>query len=142
MMYDLLARIALAMLIPAMVLSWRHSKLVSAAIAVPLFANLYVVATGAVLSVEHPARVLIPAVSAALGFAEAYATGWNGKEISRPCLLGILTFAIGGADIAALPTFAVLHGWSVPWLSIIVCLAIIAVATTPKGKISWLISSI
>jgi hypothetical protein len=138
---DFAIRLALALLIPAMGLSWRHSKLVALAIAIPFAANIYVMRTGIDLPVEHPARVLVPAISAMLGFAEAYAEGRHGKTISRACVLGILAFALGIADIAALPTFAVLRGWYPIWMSILVSITMIAVSTVPQRRFPWLISS-
>lgn len=141
-MTDLLMRIAFVLLIPTMVLAWRHSKLVAFAIAIPFVVNIYVLRTGIDLPVEHPARVLTPAISAMLGFAEAYAEGRHGKTISRACLLGVLTFALGGADIAALPTFKLLHGWYPIWMSILVSLTMIAVSTVPERRFPWLISSL
>jgi len=72
-MADLIWRLSIALLIPAAVAAWRHSKIVSIAVTWPLLANLYVVVRALELPVEHPARVLVPAISAALGFAELYA---------------------------------------------------------------------
>jgi len=129
-------RTAIALLLPAAVLVWRHSKIVALAIAWPLVANLYIVARNIDLSVEHPARVLVSAISAALGFAELYAESAHGKPHSRAAILGLLVFSSGIGDIAALPTFAVLHEWAMPPLQILVCLALIFISTW-KGRFRW-----
>jgi hypothetical protein len=141
MMYDLVTRIALAMVLPSAILSWRHSPIVSLAIAIPFFANIYVSATGIVLPVEHPARVIVPIASMVLAFAEGYAEGKHKQGLTRAALLGGLVFGSGLADIAALPMFALLHGWAVPSLQILVCLAIVAVCTIPRRRFPWMISS-
>jgi len=135
-MADLIWRLSIALLIPAAVAAWRHSKIVSIAVTWPLLANLYVVVRALELPVEHPARVLVPAISAALGFAELYAEAREDRRFSRSAILGLLLFSSGGADIAALPTFALLHEWAVPSLQCLVCLAICFIATW-KGRFRW-----
>lgn len=141
MIYDLATRIALALVLPAAVLSWRHSPIVSLAIAIPFLANVYVLATGVVLPVEHPARVIVPVASMVLAFAEGYAEGKHKQGLTRAALLGGLVFGCGMADLAALPMFAILQGWAAPGIQIVVCLAMIAVCTIPKRRLPWLISS-
>lgn len=131
-------RFALALFIPAAVLSWRHSKLVALAIAIPFVANVYVMCTGVVLSAEHPSRVLVPVVSAMLGFAEAYAEGRHEQRLSRACVLGLLVFALGGTDVLALPTFAVFDSWYPVWVTMLVCPVLIVVAAIPERKLPWL----
>jgi hypothetical protein len=102
----------------------------------PFAANIYIVARGIDLAVEHPARVLVSAISAALGFAELYAESRDGNRFSRAAILGLLVFSSGVADIAALPTFAVLHEWALPPLQCLVCLALIIISTW-KGRFRW-----
>ena len=136
-MNELLWKAAAALLLPVVVIVWRHSKIVALACLVPLAANLYVLRSGIELATEHPARVLIPAVSMALGFAELYAEARDGHRWSRPALLGLLVFASGGGDIAALPTFRLLGEWAVPLLQIAVCVALIVVSVWPKGRFTW-----
>lgn len=129
-------RLSIALLIPAAFVVWRHSKLVSIAIIWPLLANLYVVLLNIELTVEHPARVLVSAISAAFGFAELYAEARDGNRFSRAAILGLLVFGSGAGDIAALPTFAVLNEWAMPPLQILVCLALIFISTW-KGRFRW-----
>ncbi len=134
-------RLAIVLLLPAGVKAWQHSKIVSLAILWPLVANLYVDMRGIELAVEHPARVLVSAISAAFGFAEMYAEARDGQRFSRAAILGLLVFSSGAADIAALPTFAMLHEWALPPLQILVCGAIIIVSTW-KGRFRWESSSL
>jgi hypothetical protein len=135
-MNDFLWRLSIILMLPAAVAVWRHSKLVALAIAWPLAANIYIVARSIDLSVEHPARVLVPAISAAMGFAELYSESAHGKRFSRAAILGLIVFSSGGADIGALPTFSVLHEWAVPPIQCLVCLALVFVSTW-KGRFRW-----
>jgi hypothetical protein len=135
-----LLRTAVALLLPAAILALRHSKIVAVAIVWPLLANLYVLRTGVALNIEHPARVLVPAISSALGFAELYAEAREGNRFSRPAILGVLVFASGAADIAALPAFALLHEWAVPYVQIVVCSALIVISLWPKRRVPWVSS--
>jgi hypothetical protein len=141
-MNDSLVRVAFALLLPTAVLVWRHSKIVALAIALPLLANVYEMQSSIALAVEHPARVLVPASSMALAFAEFYAEARDGRQWSRPAMLGILVFSSGAADIAALPTFRLLGEWAVPPLAILVCAALIVVSAWPKRRVPWVSSSL
>ena len=136
-MTDFLWRLSIALLLPAAVAAWRHSKLVSLAIIWPLIANAYVVARGIELATAHPSRILVSAISAALGFAELYAEARDGNRFSRPAILGVLVFSSGVADIAALPTFALLHEWALPPLQCLFCGVLIVVSTWKKGGFRW-----
>ncbi|MBK9263070.1 MAG: hypothetical protein IPM54_25110 [Polyangiaceae bacterium] len=135
-----LLRTAVALLLPAAILAARHSKIVALAIGWPLAANLYVSLSGVELAIEHPARVLVPAISSALGFAELYAEARDGHRFSQPAILGLLVFASGAADIAALPAFAVLNEWAVPYIQIVVCTALIIVSLWPRRRLPWISS--
>jgi hypothetical protein len=139
-MNDFLWRLGAALLLPAAVVAVRHSKIVSLAIAWPLAANLYVALSGIELAIHHPARVLVPAISSALGFAELYAEARDGHRFSQPAVLGLLVFASGAADIAALPAFALLHEWAVPYVQIAVCAALIVISLWPKRRLPWVSS--
>ena len=127
-------RFAAALLLPVAVLVWRHSRIVAIATAWPLAANVWVMRASIELAVEHPARVLVPAISAMLGFAELYAEGREGRRFSRRGVLGALVFASGVADIGALPTFALVHEWTVPVVQTTVLFAMAATAAWPKER--------
>jgi hypothetical protein len=141
-MNDIVARLSVIALLPAAMLAWKHSKIVSAALLLPFFASIYVAARAIELPVEHPVRVLLPAISMAFGFAEGYAEWRQTNHVSRAYALGAIAFMSGLADIAALPTFAAIDGWGVPYLQILFCLAVVAISTIPQRRIPWLISSL
>lgn len=132
-------KIATALLLPAAALSYRHSKLVSAACAVPMLVTLLVLQGMVDMSSEaHPLRFLVPLASMALAFVALIVESRAGRTKSRAAAMALLVFASGGGDVAALPTFRLLHEWAVPPLQICICVTLILISVWPKGwKEPW-----
>lgn len=135
----LLVQLAAALLLPASVLSLRHSKLVSLACAVPLVATIAILRLDIDMSSDsHPLRFAVPLITMALGFTAAFLEARQGHARSRAAILGIVVFSSGAGDVAALPAFRLLGEWAVPYLQICVCLALITISVWPKGwKEPW-----
>ena len=129
-----LVRIAIALLVPAMVFSWRHSRLVALAIAIPFVANIIDPMLGPSLEPNHPARVAVPLASAALGFVAA----WRESEDTPAFWLGAITAALGLADVVA-PLYFVIHSaWYPVWMNAAVAVVFVLIS---KGRFPWLTSS-
>lgn len=134
-----LLRLAVALFLPAIAFSWRHSRLVAAALTVPFVANLVDMLGGPSLPPEHPARVLVPLISAALGFGAAWHADRDGwRAVSPAFVLGTLTAAIGILDVFAGPYFVARSEWFPLWMNACMCLLFVVVA---KGKLPCLTSS-
>lgn len=137
-MTTLIERLTVALFLPAMAFSWRHSRLVTLAIAIPFVANVVELSAGPSLPLNHPARVAVPLASAMLGFAAAAREGRDGRRVSPPFALGAITAALGITDIIAVFYFAVRAAWYPLWMNALMCLVFVLIA---ERKVPWLISS-
>ncbi|HMY19714.1 MAG TPA: hypothetical protein PKA58_25485 [Polyangium sp.] len=135
-MSALLLRVVVALLIPAMAFSWRHSRLVAAAIAVPFVANLVDAMLGPSLPPDHPARVLVPIMSALLGAAAACRAQ---RSASHEFVLGYITAGLGLANVVALPYFAACNHWFPVWLSAVSSLGFVWLSLLPERSIPCLL---
>ena len=130
-----LVRIAVALFLPAIAFSWRHSRLVALAVAIPFVANVVEMSTGPSLPPDHPARVIVPLVSSALGFVAATREGRDGRRVSTAFALGAITAALGVTDIIAVFYFKVRSEWYPVWMNAAACLAFVLIS---KRRLSWL----
>jgi hypothetical protein len=130
---------AALLLLPAALVTWGHSKLVSVACWIPFvvteLALRGVIDMGAP---EHPLRVVIPVVGMLLGTAEVVRETRQNRRTSRASILGGVAFMSGLADVAALPVFRFLEEWVCPPIQVFFCLVTIAIGVWPKGRGSWL----
>ncbi len=115
----------------------RHSWIVTLAIACPVMANFYVMHTHIELAVDHPARAIVPILSAILGFSKLFAEAYRGRRSSRPALLGLVVFVSGVLDVLALPASAAINEWIVSPLQYIACALLICCSLLPEWRFRW-----
>lgn len=132
--------VALGSFVPAAALSGVYSSRVSMAFVVSalIVAPLELSGIAGRLEANHPLRIALPAILGAVAYSEMYAHGSSWPRLSRAYCMALLTFALAGVDVAAI-FFHVLGGaWVVPGFTVLVCLAICAIALIPEGKVKWL----
>ncbi len=120
----------------------RHSWVVTLAIACPVAANFYVMRTHIELAVDHPARVIVPILSAVLGFSKLFAEASRGRRSSRPALLGLVVFVSGVLDVLALPASAKINEWIVSPLQYIACALLLGCSLLPEWRFRWFSSAL
>lgn len=127
-MNDWRVRLALALLVPAMFYTWKTSRLVALAIAIPFVANVVELLGATSLSDEHPARVVVPLVSALLGFVAAMRDDVAEFPGTVPFQLGCVTAGLGIVDALAPKYFAISSAWYPVWMNAVACVAFIVIS--------------
>lgn len=135
-MIDELWKAAALLLLPAALVTWQWSKLVSIACWIP-FVVTELALRGMVDMGEsnHPLRFAIPILGMLLGTAEVVRETRQNRRTSRASILGSVAFMSGLADVAALPVFKVLDEWVCPPIQVFFCFVTIAIGLWPKGKV-------
>lgn len=132
--------IALGSFVLAAVFAGLYSHRVAFAfvVALAIVAPLELSGAASHLEANHPLRLALPVILGALAYSEMYACGSSWPRLSRAYVMGLLTFALAGVDVAALFFHALGGAWIVPGFTVLVCVLICAVALVPEGRISWL----
>lgn len=132
--------LALGSFVPTAALAGVWSERVSVAfwISLAIVGPIELLGIGPLLEANHPLRIAMPAILGALAYSEMYAARATWGSLSRAYLMALLTFALAGVDIAALFFRALGGQWIVPGFTVLVCLAICAIALIPEGRVKWL----
>lgn len=141
-MNDVLWHVVTGLMGLAAIFAARHSLVVALAIACPAMANFYVMRTNVDFAVDHPVRLIVPIVSAVIGFSKLFAEASKGRRSSRPALLGLVVFVSGALDVLALPASAAISEWIVSPLQYIACALLIGCSLLPEWRFRWFSSAL